>query len=186
MRTDPNIIITGTPGVGKTTHAETLAERTGLRHVSVNQVVKDKECHEGWDDEFMSWIVDEDKLLDALEEDNVKSGGCIVDWHGCELFPESWIDLVVVLRVDSNTLYDRLSSRKYPEAKLQENLDSEIMEVLLQEARESYDEQIVVELTSNTSDEMESNVDRIEAWIKQWKKDHAANGDADGGGDDGQ
>ena len=65
-----------------------------------------------------------------------------------------------------------LGNRKYPEAKLQENLDSEIMEVLLQEARDSYDEQIVVELTSNTSDEMESNVDRIEQWLKQWKEDN--------------
>lgn len=62
MRSAPNIIITGTPGVGKTTHSEILAERTGLRHVSVNQIVKDKECHEGWDDEYQSWIVDEDKV----------------------------------------------------------------------------------------------------------------------------
>ncbi|KAI0840191.1 P-loop containing nucleoside triphosphate hydrolase protein [Hypoxylon sp. FL0890] len=181
MRTIPNIIITGTPGVGKTTHAEMLAERTGFRHFSVNQIVKDRECHEGWDEEYLSFIVDEDKLLDALEEDDVKAGGCIIDWHGCEIFPESWIDLVVVLRVDSSTLYDRLSARKYPEAKLQENLDSEIMEVLLQEARDSYDEQIIVELTSNTTDEMESNVDRIEAWIKQWKQDHAVDGDGDRG-----
>ena len=65
-------------------------------------------------------------------------------------------------------------ARNYPEVKLQENLDSEIMEVLLQEARESYDEEIVVELTSNTSDEMESNVDRIESWMKQWKEDNKA------------
>lgn len=76
--------------------------------------------------------------------------------------------------------------RKYPEAKLQENLDSEIMEVLLQEARDSYDEQIVVELTSNTTDEMESNVDRIESWIKQWKQDHVADGEGEGDGDGGQ
>lgn len=62
MRSAPNIIITGTPGVGKTTHSEILAERTGLRHLSVNQVVKDKECHEGWSDEYQSWIVDEDKV----------------------------------------------------------------------------------------------------------------------------
>lgn len=62
MRTSPNIVITGTPGVGKTTHAEVLAERTGLTHVSINQIVKDKEAHEGWDDEFKSWIVDEDKV----------------------------------------------------------------------------------------------------------------------------
>ena len=62
MRKSPNIIITGTPGVGKTTHCEVLAERTGLRHLSVNQIVKEKECHEGWDDKFQSWIVDEDKV----------------------------------------------------------------------------------------------------------------------------
>lgn len=61
-RTLPNIIITGTPGTGKTTHSELLAERTGLKHISVNDVVKDKECHEGWDDEYQSWIVDEDKV----------------------------------------------------------------------------------------------------------------------------
>lgn len=62
--------------------------------------------------------------------------------------------------------------RDYPEAKLQENLDSEIMEVLLQEARDSYDEEIIVELTSNTSDEVESNIERIEMWISQWKKNN--------------
>ncbi len=63
--------------------------------------------------------------------------------------------------------------RKYPEVKLQENIDAEIMEVLLQEAKDSYDENIVVVLTSNTSEEMDVNVDRIEAWLKQWKKDNA-------------
>jgi len=63
-------------------------------------------------------------------------------------------------------------SRNYSEVKLQENLDSEIMEVLLQEARDSYDEEIVVELTSNTTDEVETNVERIEAWITQWRKDN--------------
>lgn len=58
----PNIIITGTPGVGKTSHCELLAERTGLKHIAINDVVKDRECHEGWDDEYQSWIVDEDKV----------------------------------------------------------------------------------------------------------------------------
>ena len=62
MRTSPNIIITGTPGVGKTTHCELLAQRTGLRHLSVNQIVKDGACHEGWDEELSCWIVDEDKV----------------------------------------------------------------------------------------------------------------------------
>ncbi|KAI1736156.1 AAA domain-containing protein [Xylaria scruposa] len=180
MRANPNIVMTGTPGVGKTTHCEMLAERTGLRHVSVNQIVKDKDCHEGWDEEYQSWIVDEDKLLDALEVE-VEAGGCIIDWHACEIFPKRWVDLVIVLRVDTSTLYDRLKARKYPEKKLQENLDSEIMDVLLQEAQEAYHENIIVELTSNTTEEMDSNVDRIEAWIKQWKKDNAPRGKNDDG-----
>lgn len=59
----PNIIITGTPGTGKTTHCEDLAEKVPkLKHLNVNQVVKDKGCHEGWDEDYQSWIVDEDKV----------------------------------------------------------------------------------------------------------------------------
>ncbi|KAJ2900189.1 P-loop containing nucleoside triphosphate hydrolase protein [Zalerion maritima] len=184
QRNLPNIIVTGTPGTGKTAHAEMLAERLQessnggegqlkMRHVSVNNIVKDKECHEGWDDELGCWIVDDDKLLDAMEDDGVEQGGCIIDWHACELFPQRWIDLVVVLRVESSTLYDRLSARKYAEIKLQENLDTEIMDILLQEARDSYNEEIVVELRSDTPEEMETNVDRIFSWLEQWKKDHA-------------
>lgn len=46
------------------------------------------------------------------------------------------------------------------------------MEVLLQEARDSYDEEIIVELTSNTSNEVDSNIERIEAWIAQWRENN--------------
>lgn len=102
-------------------------------------------------------------------EDELPQGGHIIDWHVCDVFPKSWIDLVVVLRTDSAKLYDRLKARNYPEQKLQENLDSEIMEVLLDEARESYNEEIVVELRSDEADDIEDNVGRIETWIKNWK-----------------
>lgn len=62
MRTSPNVIITGTPGVGKTVHCEQLAQDTGLRHLSINQVAKDRDCFESYDDELGSWVVDEDKV----------------------------------------------------------------------------------------------------------------------------
>jgi adenylate kinase len=61
-RKNPNIVITGTPGVGKTTHAEQLAQATGFTHLSVNQIVKDEGFHEGKDEETGSWVVDEDKV----------------------------------------------------------------------------------------------------------------------------
>lgn len=61
-RHNPNIVITGTPGVGKTTHAEQLARNLGFEYVSVNQIVKDEGFHEGRDEELGSWVVDEDKV----------------------------------------------------------------------------------------------------------------------------
>lgn len=62
MRTSPNVIVTGTPGVGKTVHCEQLAQDTGLRHLSINKVAKDLDCFESYDDELASWIIDEDKV----------------------------------------------------------------------------------------------------------------------------
>lgn len=62
MRTSPNVIITGTPGVGKTVHCEQLAQETGLRHLSINQVAKDRGCFETYDHELETWVVDEDKV----------------------------------------------------------------------------------------------------------------------------
>ena len=81
--------------------------------------------------------------------------------------------MVVVLRSSSEQLYDRLKSRQYSEVKLQENIDSEIMEVLLTEARESYDPEIVVELQSDSTEDLDSNVERIETWIKNWRENNA-------------
>jgi adenylate kinase len=192
-RKNPNIVITGTPGVGKTTHAEQLAQATGFQHLSVNQIVKDEGFHEGKDEETGSWIVDEDKvrqfpdrgqftlltnfpqLLDYLEALPLHtSGGYILDWHACDVFPERWIDLVVVLRCDSTILYDRLTARGYTGKKLEENMDSEIMQVLLDEARESYDEGIVVELRSESNEDVEGNLERVETWIEDWRRDHGA------------
>ncbi|KAL4974292.1 peptidase family C78-domain-containing protein [Aspergillus desertorum] len=171
MRTSPNIIITGTPGVGKTVHCEQLAQDTGLRHLSINKIAKDRGCYEAYDEELKTWVVDEDRLLDAIE-DEVLQGGFLIDWHACDLFPKSWIDLVVVLRCPStSTLYDRLNSRGYHETKLQENLDAEIFGVLVEEAREGFDEEIVVELNSEEDGDLEANCARIASWIEDWKSD---------------
>ncbi|KAL8945125.1 MAG: hypothetical protein Q9211_000337 [Gyalolechia sp. 1 TL-2023] len=181
-RSKPNIIITGTPGVGKTSLCESLIDTTDLQHLPVNRIAKERDCHEGWDEDTKSWIVDEDKLLDAIESE-IEQGGCLIDWHACDLFPEGWIDLVVVLRSDSTVLYDRLTARNYSETKLQENMDAEIMEVLLAEARDAFEEGIVIELQSNNAEDMEGNVVRIEAWVRQWKQDHGgATSRADYGG----
>ncbi|CAE6421882.1 unnamed protein product [Rhizoctonia solani] len=191
----PIIVITGTPGTGKSTHAELVASQSPvpLKHVNVGDLVKEKGLHDGFDEEWQSYIVDEDKVIDEIEPMAV-NGGLILDWHTCDAFPERWVDLVVVLRCDHTKLWERLEARRvwvlfwplcnvstdadvshrnYPLHKIQENNTSEIMQTVLDEAKSSYAEEIVVELQSESTDDLEANVSRICAWIDNWMKDHA-------------
>ena len=106
----------------------------------------------------------------------------------CQLFPERWFDLVLVLRCNNTLLYDRLQSRQYSGRKLEENLQAEIFQTILDEAKESYRwpslylyqlnissscvgrEELVVELVSEKEEDVESNRARVEAWIVQWRE----------------
>ena len=54
--------------------------------------------------------------------------------------------------------------------KIQENNEAEIMNVVLEEAREAYAEEIVVTLNSEDTNDLESNVSRIVQWIEAWLK----------------
>lgn len=171
-RSAPNIILTGTPGCGKTSHASLLIQQVPeLRNFNISDFAKEKGCIDGHDEVRASDIVDEDKLLDALEPE-LELGGAIVDWHVCEIFPERLIDLVIVLRCDNSILFERLTKRGYSENKVQENLDVEIMDMLIQEANDSYKQELVIELRSDDIDQIEENVGRIIQWIDLWKKDH--------------
>lgn len=178
----PNILITGTPGTGKSTHSQALlaalnAENDGVySHIDIGAFVKQHQLYETYDEEWSSYIVDEDKLMDALDGGAngdtsptvPTSGGYILDWHTCDAFPESWIDLVVVLRTDHTELWRRLEKRGYALNKIQENNEAEIMQVVLEDAKSSYPDEIVVELQSHSVDDVDSNVDRIVAWSKSW------------------
>ena len=50
-------------------------------------------------------------MVDELEPLVNAGGGLILDWHTCDAFPESWIDLVVVLRCNHTQLWERLEAR---------------------------------------------------------------------------
>lgn len=167
-RAAPNVLVTGTPGTGKTTLCEQVAAATGLRHVNVGDLVKREQLHNGWDDEFECLVIDEDKVCDALE-DMMGEGGVLVDYHGCDFFPERWFDLVVVLQTDNTVLWERLEKRAYSQKKIQENVQCEIMHCIVEEATESYREEIVHVLQSSTPEDMEQNVEQLTQWARSWR-----------------
>jgi adenylate kinase len=45
------------------------------------------------------------------------------------------------------------------------------MQIVLDEARGAYDENLVVELKSDGTDDLESNVARLVQWIEAWRHD---------------
>ncbi|ELV10310.1 Adenylate kinase isoenzyme 6 [Tupaia chinensis] len=137
----------------------------GVNHEKYGQLF------DGYDEEYDCPILDEDRVVDELEN-QMKEGGVIVDYHGCDFFPERWFDVVFVLRTDNNILYKRLETRGYNEKKLKENIQCEIFQVLYEEATSSYKEEIVHQLPSNKPEELEDNINQILIWIEQWIKDH--------------
>jgi len=49
--------------------------------------------------------------------------------------------------------------------------------VVLNDARDSYAEEIVVELRSESPEQMEENVARIVSWVEAWKQNSTSEGD---------
>jgi len=178
QRKRPNILITGTPGVGKSCTASAIAERIPhMKYINVGELVKQHKCHEGVDTEFDSFILDEEKLIQVMETiveeaASETNEGLVVDFHSCDFFPQEWFDLVLVLRSETAVLYDRLTARGYSDKKRNENMECEIMQVVLEEARESYDQEIVHEVPSNTVEDIHSNVERVQLWVEQWIQDN--------------
>ena len=164
----PNILVTGTPGTGKTTMAKEIARRTNLKYISVTDTIKEYGLHDGWDERLNCHILDEDALIDELDS-QMEDGGVILDYHGCDFFPERWFDLLFVLRTDTSILFERLEQRKYNAVKIQDNIQCEIFQTILEEARDSYKPDIVHELRSNTEADMERNLNQIVNIITAWK-----------------
>uniref|UniRef100_A0A671FYC6 Adenylate kinase isoenzyme 6 n=1 Tax=Rhinolophus ferrumequinum TaxID=59479 RepID=A0A671FYC6_RHIFE len=163
----------GTPGVGKTTLGKELASRSGLKYINVGDLAREGQLYDGYDEEYDCPILDEDRVVDELEN-QMSEGGVIVDYHGCDFFPERWFHIVFVLKTDNSILYKRLETRGYNEKKLKDNIQCEIFQVLHEEALASYKEEIVHQLPSNTPEELEDNINQILKWIEQWIKDHSS------------
>lgn len=66
-RSLPNILITGIPGCGKTTLGTELARVSGLNFISVNDIAKERDLYDGYDEENECHILNEDRVVDEIE-----------------------------------------------------------------------------------------------------------------------
>ena len=144
-----HLVVMGVSGTGKSTHSSLLTSTYSpssssshpLRQIDVGVLVKKEGFYTDFLEEWQSYEVNEDQLLDHLEpltgtkapepkdadefdeaelaqakeaEEGDERGGLVLDWHTCDVWPERWVDLVVVLRCDHSVLWERLEKRYAP------------------------------------------------------------------------
>lgn len=169
----PNILITGTPGVGKTSLALLLTDRLNelttnkqFTYINIGKLITDKKLYTEWNEEFDVPEFDED-LVDKELDPLIAEGGCILDFHSSYFILEDWVKLIVLLRCDNTILYDRLNARGYSEKKIKENIECEIMEVTAEEVKDNFAEEKIIELRNEQIEDMERNIEIIIENIKK-------------------
>ncbi len=135
------VVVTGTPGTGKTTATKALAERgVGAPIIHLTTEIREADLWDDRDVDRDSLIADLDAIADYLG-----------DWHGvldshlAHLFDA---DRVVVLRCEPSELESRLCDRGEPEFKARENAESEALDVILSEAVDRHGRENVYEIDS--------------------------------------
>jgi len=143
------IIVTGTPGTGKTVFAKKLAKHEGYRYVDVNDVVKEHKLSECYDRKRKTKVVDEKKLAKVLEGmikgfkagkdmagKKTKEKGMVIDSHMSHFINPEYVDICIVMKCGLKTLEKRLKKKGYHKAKIEENIQSEIFDICYVEAVE--------------------------------------------------
>lgn len=130
------IIITGTPCTGKSTLAQALAKKLGYQRLNLHHYYKT--ISSGYNKKKQAYDIDKKKFI-ALVRKKLSSTkkGLVVDSHISHLLPVKMVDWCIVLTCSNlKLLQKRLRKRKYSPQKIRENLEAEIFQVCLLEAKE--------------------------------------------------
>jgi adenylate kinase len=130
------VVLTGTPGVGKSVLAKRLARSMHARLVDINALVGRKRLWRGVD-RYGSRIARLKVLERTLNRMLAKEKNAVVEGHlACEL--RLRCDAVIVLRLNPKTLERRLRKRHYAEAKLRDNLLAEMLDYCTVKSLQNY------------------------------------------------
>jgi adenylate kinase len=129
------ISLTGTPGTGKTTVSGELRKR-GYQITKVNDTIDPYVLEK--DDERETRIVDTDRWCAGFPY----SDG-VVEGHLSHLLPS---ERVIILRCRPDLLKSRLIARGYNPAKVAENVEAELLDVILIESLEEHTPEQIYEI----------------------------------------
>jgi len=131
------IIISGTPGTGKTKLAKALESKGLGFYVDINKIIKEKNLKVGFDKKRDCKIINEKKLVNIVESiiKNSKKTP-IIESHIAHYVNPKLCKICFILRCNPKILKKRLKSRKYSKEKIEENCEAEKLDVILIEALE--------------------------------------------------
>ncbi len=131
------ILITGTPGVGKTTLARTLTAQLDALYVNLTELAKSENLVVGIDKDRDTTIVNEVTMRQKMRElvERCEDRDMVVDGHyAAMVVPKELVTRVFVLRRDPVELKALMEKAGFSGRKLWENLASEILDVCLVDA----------------------------------------------------
>ena len=142
------ILITGVPGVGKTTISSLLMQKLDAVHIDISKIVKEENLYESIDEERQSLIIDIEKLRISILK--IKAGtkkNIIIDGHSTSnALKSDEISNVFVLRKAPWELKEILKDRKWSLFKIKENIEAEIIDVCLVDTLEIFEPAKVCEI----------------------------------------
>ncbi|MHC1575422.1 MAG: adenylate kinase family protein [Candidatus Methanogasteraceae archaeon] len=145
--------ITGTPGTGKTSACALLKDVLDL-----NELITKEGLHLGVDRTRGSLIADMDSVYDRVREiAQGKEGNLVIEGH----LSHQVCDVAIVLRLLPDELEMRLVERGYREAKILENVEAEVVDVILVEAVEWCDWVYEINTTGKTVEEVAGMINEI-------------------------
>ncbi len=144
------IMVTGTPGVGKTTACKILARRLRWRHIDCGGLALREGFTIRYNASARTYHVDLKRLSRAVRDTVRRLGsGVILEGHLIPSLEELAPSRVFVLRCDPRRLLSRLRKKGYPKDKIAENIGAEILDVCLSEAVKSFGIRMVCEIDAS-------------------------------------